>query len=196
MLPIRTARLLLRAHRADDLDALLAYYADPEVARYIPWEPWSRRDAEEHLERRLARTGIAGPGTSLALAAELDGQLIGDVAMWAADDTCERGEMGWAFNPAFAGQGYAAEAVQAMIDIAFGRYAMRRVRAQVDARNLASAARCRRVDMTHEAYLREDEWAKGEWTDTMIFGLLATDPDKPVPAGRTITPVTTQGACR
>ena len=30
--------------------------------------------------------------------------------------------------------------------------------------------------MTKEAHLRQDDWAKGEWTDNLIYGLLATDP--------------------
>jgi len=32
--------------------------------------------------------------------------------------------------------------------------------------------------MTREAYLREDFWSKGEWTDTIKYGLLASDRTK------------------
>ena len=175
MLPIRTERLRLRAHRPDDLEALLSYYSDPEVARYIPWEPWSRTEAEEHLQKRLQRTGIDGPDSVLGLVVELEARVIGDVVLWPADETLARGEMGWAFHPAVAGRGYATEAVRALIGIAFGTYGMRRVIAQLDPRNAPSARLCERVGMTREAYLREDCWAKGEWTDTAIYGLLARE---------------------
>ncbi|MET3511068.1 RimJ/RimL family protein N-acetyltransferase [Plantibacter flavus] len=29
--------------------------------------------------------------------------------------------------------------------------------------------------MRREAHLRQDWWNKGEWTDTVVFGLLASD---------------------
>jgi aminoglycoside 6'-N-acetyltransferase len=174
-LPIRTERLLLRTHREDDLEALLGYYSDPEVARYIPWQPWTRADAEEHLQRRVERTGLGGPDDVLGLVVERAGEVIGDVVLWPADDTHERGEIGWAFHPAAAGQGYATEAVRALIDTAFATYGMHRVIAQLDARNAASARLCERVGMTREAYLREDCWTKGAWVDMLVYGLLATE---------------------
>ena len=50
-----------------------------------------------------------------------------------------------------------------------------RVAAQMDGRNVASAKLARRVGMQHEAHLRQDWWSKGEWTDTVIFGMVASD---------------------
>jgi RimJ/RimL family protein N-acetyltransferase len=158
---------------------LLEYYSDPEVARYIPWEPWSRAQAEEHLKKRLSRGGIDGPGSVLGLVVERDQRVIGDVVLWPVDETLERGEMGWAFHPAAAGHGYATEAVRALISVAFGTYGMRRVFAQLDSRNGASAKLCERAGMTREAYLRQDCWAKGEWTDSIVYGLLAAEWEGP-----------------
>ena len=44
--------------------------------------------------------------------------------------------------------------------------------ARVDARNTASVAVLRRLGMRQEAYLRENEWFKGEWTDEIDFAIL------------------------
>jgi len=49
------------------------------------------------------------------------------------------------------------------------------VKAQLDARNTASARLCERLGMTLEAHLRQDWWSKGEWTDTLVYGLLADE---------------------
>jgi aminoglycoside 6'-N-acetyltransferase len=171
-LPIVTERLTLRGYREDDLEPTLAYYALPEVARYIPFEPWTREDAVEQLKKRLRRTGIDGDERGLGLVVEHGGQVIGDVALWCADDTRQRGEMGWAFRPDVTGHGFATEAVRALVDVAFGRYGMQRVFAQLDARNSASARLCERVGMSREAHLRHDWWSKGEWSDTLVYGLL------------------------
>ncbi|MGX7681762.1 GNAT family N-acetyltransferase [Jatrophihabitans sp. DSM 45814] len=178
-LPIETERLHLRAHRAGDLESLLSYYSDPVVARYLPWGPWSRSDGEQHLQKRLQRTGIGSPGAALGLVVERAGHVIGDVVLWPADETLERGEVGWAFHPDAAGRGYATEAVRVLIDVAFDTYRMRRLIAQLDARNVASAKVCERVGMQREAHLRQDYWSKGEWTDNVIYGLLADERQGP-----------------
>jgi aminoglycoside 6'-N-acetyltransferase len=172
ILPIRTERLTLRTHRPDDLEPLRSYYGNPDVARYLPFEPWDDHLAHESLEKRLQRTGIQGDCTSLGVVAELDGRVIGDVVLWCSDDTRLRAEAGWAFHPDVAGHGYATEAVRAVLDVAFGTYRMQRVFAQLDARNTPSARLCERVGMTREALLRRDWWGKGEWSDTMVYGLL------------------------
>ena len=101
--------------------------------------------------------------------------MIGDVVLWCSDDTRLRAEAGWAFHPDVAGHGYATEAVRAVLDVAFGTYRMQRVFAQLDARNTPSARLCERVGMTREALLRRDWWGKGEWSDTMVYGLLRED---------------------
>ena len=171
-LPVVTERLTLRGYREDDLEPTLAYYALPEVARYIPYEPWTREDAVEQLTKRLRRTGIDTDEKALGLVVEHAGQVIGDVALWCADDTRQRGEMGWAFRPDVTGHGFATEAAHALVDVALGHYGMQRVFAQLDARNTASARLCERVGMTQEAHLRRDWWGKGEWSDTLVYGLL------------------------
>jgi aminoglycoside 6'-N-acetyltransferase len=160
-------------YRVDNVDALLAYYSDPLVARYIPWEPWSRDFAAEVVARRIDSTGITGTESRLALVVEHEGEVVGDVVLWPADETLSRGEMGWAFHPSVSGRGFATEAVRALIGVAFEHCGMHRVIAQVDARNEASARLCERVGMVKEAHLRQDHWAKSEWTDTVIYGLLA-----------------------
>jgi aminoglycoside 6'-N-acetyltransferase len=177
--PIHTQRLLLRPHRADDLDALLDYYSDPVVTRYIPWDPWSRRQAKDRIQQRVTRTGIVDSSSVLGLVVERAGRVIGDVVLWPADETLSRGEVGWAFHPAVAGQGFASEAARALLDVAFGHYGMHRVIAHVDPRNFASARLCARLGMTKEAHLRQDHWTKGEWTDSVVYGLLATEHDRP-----------------
>ncbi|NYI71202.1 aminoglycoside 6'-N-acetyltransferase [Naumannella cuiyingiana] len=172
---LHTARLRLRLHRLSDTDALLAYYGEPGVARYLLEGPWTVRTAPKKVAQRVERTGFADDGTALALVAEADGTVVGDIALWLTDDTRRKAEIGWAFNPRFAGRGYATEAARAVLDHAFDDLGLLRVVAQMDARNAASARLCERLGMTREAHLRHDWFAKGEWTDTFVYGLLATD---------------------
>ena len=85
------------------------------------------------------------------------------------------GEIGYVFNPDHQGHGYATEAARALLDLAFDGLGLHRVVARIDARNDASAAVLRRLGLRQEAYLRENEWFKGEWTDEIDFAILESE---------------------
>ncbi|GAA3602355.1 hypothetical protein GCM10022199_02510 [Marihabitans asiaticum] len=174
-LPLRTERLSLRPHRSDDAGPLLGFYRRPEVARYLLHGPWTEDIARERVTRRLTRTGVDGPERALSLVVEHEGRVIGDVALWATDETGAKGEIGWVFDPAASGRGFATEAARAVLDLGFQRYGMHRVSAQMDARNTASARVCERLGMTGEGVSRQDWWSKGEWTDSLRYAELASD---------------------
>ncbi len=175
LLPIRTERLTLRPHEEGDLEALLAYYSDPEVARYLLVHPWIEEDARREMAKLLGRTSLEAPGRSLALAVEHEGRVVGDVALWATDGAGATGEIGWVFHPDVAGRGFASEAAGALLEVGLSRYGMHRVTAQLDARNAASAALCERIGMRLDASHRQDYWSKGEWTDSLVYAALASD---------------------
>lgn len=175
LLPIQTERLTLRAHTEDDLEALLEYESLDVVAQYLPFHAWTRETGREHLAKRLERLGLDSPARSLGLVVEHEGRVIGDVLLWATDETGAKGEMGWAFHPEVAGHGFATEAAAAVLEVGFARYGMHRIIAQMDARNSASARVAERLGMQLEAKPRQDYWSKGEWTDSLIYAALASD---------------------
>jgi RimJ/RimL family protein N-acetyltransferase len=175
LFPFETGRLRLRLHEHADAEALQRTYSRADVARYLLDDPWSEADAARHLSERIAKSGLEGGGTALALVIEHDGAVIGDVQLWLTDAERRVAEIGWVLNPACGGRGFAAEAVRAVLDLAFTRYGLHRVAARMDARNDASARLARRVGMQQEAHLRQDWWSKGEWTDTLIYGALSSD---------------------
>ena len=174
-LPIRTERLTLRAHRPEDLAPLLEVYGDPEICRYLLFEPWTHELAEEQLAKRLLRTDYASEAGALGLVIEVDGVFAGDVVLFPFDSQPRTAELGWAMHPSYAGKGYAREAAQELIRIAFEHYDLHRVIANLDGRNDASARLCERLGLRREAHHLQDYWCKGEWTDTLIYALLADE---------------------
>lgn len=170
-----TERLSLRLHRRSDKAPLQRIYAQPEVARFLLDEPWTPEDASRQLSLRLPKTGLDSPQHALALVIEHGGHVIGDVLLWLTDVERRVAEIGWVLDPAVSGRGYATEAVHAVLEHAFVHAGVHRVAAQLDARNLASARLAARAGMHQEAHLRQNWWSKGEWTDTIIYGALATD---------------------
>lgn len=107
-----------------------------------------------------------------AVVVERDGVVVGDVALWATEQSGRRGELGWVFHPDHSGQGLATEAVGAVIRTAFDTFGMHRLVAQMDARNTASVRASRDEAGSPSA---PDHWNKEEWADVVIYGLLASD---------------------
>lgn len=190
-LPLRTKRLVLRTYEPHDAQALQRYYSKPHVAQYLLDEPWDATVAEQKIPERMKRSDLDGEAGALALVVELSPnavgapqtapaepaspQVIGDVGLWYTDREHRIAEIGWAFDSEFGGHGYATEAARTLLDLAFDHYGVHRVEAQLDSRNTTSAKLATRLGMQQEAHKRQDWWNKGQYTDTLIFGLLASD---------------------
>lgn len=182
-LPLTTDRLRLRPYVESDAEAQLRILSREDVSRFLLQDSWTAEVAETQIAKRIPRTGLETESRALALVIEtadgldsLEGsRVIGDIALWLEDGSEEKAEIGWILDPAPGGHGFATEAAIAVLNVAFDHYGLHRVFAQMDARNTASAKLAQRIGMRQEAHLRKDWWSKGEWTDTLIFGMLASD---------------------
>jgi aminoglycoside 6'-N-acetyltransferase len=171
-LPVRTERLVVRRFAAGDVPAFAAYRSDPEVARYQGWDAPVPEAAARRLVAGFAAAEEGKPGW-YQYAVECDGVLIGDVGIcWAGNRM--QAEVGFTIARAHQGNGYATEAVRCVLDRVFAA-GVRRVSAECDARNTASARLLERLGFGLEGHRRRHTWLKGEWTDDLLFGLLAED---------------------
>jgi RimJ/RimL family protein N-acetyltransferase len=175
--PVRTERLLLRPLAMADADALLAYRGRDDVSRYVPFEPMSRDDIVERIAGRWARTELTDEGQSLTLGAQLagTGELAGDVMLFWHSREHAGGELGYVFNPALAGRGYATEAASAMLRLGFSELGLHRIVARIDEHNEPSLRLARRLGMRQEARLVRNERFKGEWSTEVDFAMLAEE---------------------
>lgn len=175
--PLVTERLVLRRMSPADVDDVFAYQSRDDVCRYLPFEPRSREQVADKLSQFAAADTLDQDGSYLQLAVQLragerPGRVIGDSYFTVASREHGRGEIGWTVHPDFVGRGYALEAATAVLDLAFGTLGLHRVFAELDTRNDASVALCRRLGMRREAHLVEDWWFKGEWADTGVHAVL------------------------
>lgn len=134
---LTTGRLVLRAFRAADLDAYAALRADPEVTRYITGASgWTREESARHLAAVMGHWSLYGFGL-WAVERRDDQALIGIAG---AFDYMQGGqpELGWAFARAHWGQGFATEAMGAVLEHCFTVWDMPRLEAAIQPGNLAS----------------------------------------------------------
>jgi len=167
-LPLRTERLVLREWRADDAAAFTRAWADEDYASLLLTRTMNAAEVGEMVRRRMD----PGDGMFVGLVVEHDGEVVGDSILILGGTGLSEGEIGWTIIPGQGGRGYATEAARAMLELGFEHYGLRRIVANLDARNDRSAALCERLGMRREVHKRGDFWSKGRWTDSYEYGLL------------------------
>ncbi|TWD79132.1 RimJ/RimL family protein N-acetyltransferase [Kribbella amoyensis] len=170
---LTTERLTVRRFRADDAAVFAAYRSLPEVARYQSWDAPYPLDQAIEAVRDFAAGDPDAPGW-FQYAIDRDGELIGDIGVNLYDNL-RQAELGFTLDPRYQGQGYATEAVGALIDHLFRQRDLHRISAECDARNGPSARLLERLGFRREGRRVENSWFKGEWADDLLFGLLAKD---------------------
>lgn len=182
--PLRTDRLLLRPATVEDADAVYDTRSIEQVGTWLSEWP---RDRERHRLRfvdpdRLSRTlmieRIAADGGRP--------EVIGDLYLsirdaWAQPAVADRAkdceaEIGWTLRPCEQGNGYATEAVGALIDACFGPLGLRRLTAVCFAVNEPSWRLMERLGMRREAHtVAESLHESLGWMDSYGYALLADE---------------------
>jgi RimJ/RimL family protein N-acetyltransferase len=170
-------RLVIRRFAAGDAEAFASYRSEADVARYQDWEcPYPVSEAGRFIAS-LRDLAPGKPGTWFQFAVSLapSGSLIGDAALRTCRSDARQAELGFTFASAYQGQGYATEAVRAVLGYAFGRLAMHRVFSRADIRNLRAQRLLERVGFRQEGELRESTWFKGAWATDRLYAQLEAE---------------------
>ena len=171
--PLHSRRLLLRRFDPGDASALAGYRSDAAVARFQSWDTPLTGAAATALVREFAAGEPGRPGWFQYAITHIAGdRLIGDLGV-RLHDNLRQAELGCTIASAHQGQGFGTEAASRVLDDLFIRARLHRVSAECDARNSASAALLLRLGFAQEGCLRAHTWIKGEWTDDLLFGMLA-----------------------
>jgi len=167
-------RIALRRFALADLSTFVAYRSDPDVARYQSWEAPYPRAVGQRAIRAMLQEHPDTPGEWFQFAIELraTGEMIGDCASGTDAEDPRQAEIGFTLRPEFQGHGYGTEAARTLLGYLFGSRAKHRVTARCDPRNAASVAVLERLGMRREGHTVESTWAKGEWTDDLLFAIL------------------------
>lgn len=142
MIPtLETERLILRGYRLDDFPACAAMWADPEVVRFIGGQPSTQEQAWARMLRYLGHWELLGYGF-WAIALRATGELVGEIgaADFKRDVTPPIGnvETGWVLARRAHGNGYATEALRAVLGWLDVKFPGKPSVCVIDAANVAS----------------------------------------------------------
>jgi RimJ/RimL family protein N-acetyltransferase len=175
-----TARLVLRREQPGDLAVWLEHMNTPQVMEMVGGVQSPEQVAEGFA--RMAAAVDADEATFYFLALKADGTLVGKGGLSRIDTACApdalRGsvQVGWTLRGDCWGRGYAREAGEAALVLAFERFALPRIYAQTSQRNTASWGLMERLGMMRRADLDyPDPDYPPEDNPTMVYQLDAAD---------------------
>lgn len=173
---LETRRLLLREFRLGDAPVVQRLAGDLRIARttFIPHpyddgmaEEWIRRQAKDHQEGKLI---------NFAVVAMEEESVVGSVGL-VLHPAHRRAELGYWIGVPYWGRGYCTEAASAVVRWAFEKLDLHRVYAPHFGSNPASGRVLEKIGMRPEGRLREHYLRDGKFQDSVLWGILRSDPD-------------------
>jgi RimJ/RimL family protein N-acetyltransferase len=173
---VQSNRLILRQFSQQDVDAFYSYRSNPEVAKFQSWDNYQYPDAESFV-RKQSRCVPDQPGTwfQFAIALAETNQLIGDCAVHTLSAEPRIVEIGFTLAEEEQGNGYASEAVRALLNYVFNDLRKHKAIAFTDVRNEKSITLLERVGMRREGHFLENYMSKGQWVDEYQYSLLRSE---------------------
>lgn len=170
---ITTNRLLLREFEEGDWQAVLTYQSDPMYLRYNPWTYRTEEDVREFVQVFVAwQEEQPRRKFQFAITLKAEEQLIGNCGIRIKRPEAQEADIGYELDSRYWGHGYATEAAQAILTFGFRELRLHRIWAHCIAENVASARVLEKIGMRQEGHLRENEWMKDRWWDTLVYGIL------------------------
>ena len=172
----RGPRVYLRPLEESDAAALAGFIADENETFFLgrgrmPGSPLAFSAWIRDINARQPPDTL-----ELAVCRVTDDGLLGYVGIWELDWVYGTGEVDIALWPASErGRGYGTEALRLLLDLAFGTYQLRTLRAFVWSANVRSAAALRRTGFRPAGTLRTTVVKSGCHLDQMAFDMTDRD---------------------
>lgn len=159
---IQTKRLILRAPRMDDLDAMFEVYSDSRAMKYWSTAPHADRSVTAQLlEKRLT----AWDAAPLNFQIERDGRYIGNAGNFVKD------EIGFILHPDHWRNGYLSEAMAAVIPHLWQITGHAQLTADADPDNTASIGLLTRFAFAETHRANRTFFFNDQWYDSVYFAM-------------------------
>jgi ribosomal-protein-alanine N-acetyltransferase len=173
---LETTRLVLREIGLEDVDAIHAYAANPEVVQYMAWGPNSFEQTRRFCAERVAnRKDPNRTSYELAINVKPGSVAVGAIGVRVKSAENREGELGYVLHPVYWGKGYVAEAAQRMLEFGFEELKLHRISAFASPENAASLRVLMRLGMRHEGTLRQNVRVKHGYRDSALHAILSDE---------------------
>lgn len=175
---IRTARLLLNQLSKSDRDAVFSIFSDPDVIEHYDVERFKAVEEADRLVEYFDARFESDTGIRWAIRHPQTGKLLGTCGYTNWNKYDHSAVIGYELAKESWGEGYAYEAVKAIIGFIFDdsfHFYVNRVEALILPSNVPSAKLIERIGFSFEGTLRGKCYWNDGFHDMNMFGLLRHD---------------------
>jgi len=177
--PLNTPRLALVALSLEHAPAVFTYTSDPDISRLVAWPRHENLEASRRFVARSMVGYAEGGYYEWGLIRRADQAFLGTCGFGALDVARGVGDIGYVIAKPYWGQGYATEAVAAVLQFGFLQLGLRVIEAQAFPENIASLRVMAKLGLRYYEtrtmsqepgvsrpvyvwQLEHEQWAKGE----------------------------------
>lgn len=172
---IETPRLILRKMAKSDSREMFAYASNPEVTRYLLWEPHISESYTYKYLTYLQSAYRTGKFYDWAVTCRSDGMMIGTCGFTDFNFAANSAEVGYVINPDFWNKGIAPEALGAVLDFGFHSLGIHRIEARYIIGNDRSRRVMEKVGMKFEGILRDAVCRRGVYASVGVCAIIADE---------------------
>ena len=173
----RTPRLELVLPDREYADQVVRLLNDRSVTRWTLHIPYPYRASDARAYYTRWRTGWrAGTNLSLQIVRREDGRLLGGIGLHKISPEHGSVEVGYWIGREFRRQGYAREALEAVVRLVFRRLGLHRIEARVFPGNDASCQLLLASGFAFEGRMRQSIRKAGRARDELVYARLRGDP--------------------
>ena len=166
---IETERLILRKITKQDVPDMYAYCSDPEVTRFVTWNPHqSLADTEAFVLNNYKKKSLAPWGMEY----KKTGKIIGTVDLASWNPTHQSAEIAYCIHQGYWGCGLTTEAAKSVIAFGFSNMDLIRIQARCFVANIGSERVMEKLGMTFEGIIRKGMLVKGKHEDLKLYSIL------------------------
>lgn len=166
-----TERLTLRKFVLSDAKGMYENWAtDEKVSRYVSWNVHESLEETQAIIKNWIQEYETG-SYNWAVELKETGELIGSIATVSISEKHHYCEIGYCYGSRFWGQGYATEALKAVLDYLLNECRMHLVEAKHYSANPASGRVMEKAGMVKEAVLKDRRFDVGtkEYCDLVYY---------------------------
>jgi len=172
---LESDRLILRAVKPEDAQAVFEMRSDPRVMQYID-RPLAT-SIEDGQKKIKAIQEMVAEGSAVNWAITLKGnpKSIGNIGFWRFAPENFRIEIGYMLHPDHFRKGIMSEAMQMTLKYAFEVMNTNSIEARISPSNVPSVGVAEKNGFVKEAHFRENYYFDGKFLDTLVYCILRKD---------------------
>ena len=177
---LKGKRLILKRTRPTIKTAKVMFSViDANRQHLSPWFSWTNetKKAEDTMKYLFEKEEKTKKGKMIEYGLYVDGQYIGNIALFDIDKKNKSAEIGYWLSSSHARKGYMTEAVKLLEKEGFENLGLNRIRIKCDERNKASAGVAKKCGYKFEGTFREDRFSEyfNDFRNTLFFSKLRSE---------------------